>query len=220
MAKETVLNTNLVLVGVELLPETDMIGQFRTDFGPDLRVESGLFARAPGITEPARIMTLGEDRIQLRLHASRSIIGREYPDKSGFAKLARVASRAIELTNSKAPNAFGYNMDLVFEQDSGQPALQYLGNRLYGHLFLDDPGRKVVGGTGKLIISDTAGTWTISAEPRFEDSDTSLVFVSLNLHKQEQRFPDETEINRSLEKIQQEARAFESRLGGVIFDYE
>lgn len=213
MAKETVLNTNLVLVGVELLPEPDMIKQFRADFGPDLRIEAAQFALpAPGITELARTMTLGEDRIQLMLHASRSTIGREYPDDSGFAKLAHVAARAIEITKSDAPIAFGYNMSLVFEQHSGQPAIQYIGNRLFGHLFLDDQERKVVGGTGKLIFTDATGQWTISADPRFDDPDTSLVFVSLNLHKQERRFPDESEIKSALEKIQQEARAFASRL--------
>lgn len=212
MAKETVLNTNLVLLGVELLPKPDMIEQFRTDFGPDLRVEVGLLAGlAPGITEPARTMTLGEDRIQLMLHSSRSTIGREYPDNLGLAKLARVAARAIEITGSDAPNAFGYNMDLVFEQHSGQPAIQYIGNRLFGHMFQDHE-RKVIGGTGKLIIEDPTGRWTISVEPRFDAPDTSLVFVSLNLHKQEKRFPDESEIKNALKEVQQEARNFMNRL--------
>lgn len=213
MTKETVLNTNLVLLGVELLPKPDMIEQFRADFGPDLRVEVGLLAGlAPGITEPARTMTLGEDRIQLMLHASRSTIGREYPDKLGLAKLARVAARTIEITGSDAPNAFGYNMDLVFEQHSGQPAIQYVGNRLFGHMFHEDQGRRVIGGTGKLVIEDSAGRWTISVEPRFDAPDTSLVFVSLNLHKQEKRFPDESEIKNALKEVQQEARNFVNRL--------
>ena len=213
MAKETVLNINLVLVGVELLPEPDMIKHFRADFGPDLRIEAAQFSLpAPGMSELARTMTLGEDRIQLMLHASRSTIGREYPDDLGFSKLAKVAARAIEITGSDAPTAFGYNMSMVFEQHSGQPAIQYIGNRLFGHLFLGDNGRKVVGGTGKLIFEDTTGQWTISVEPRFDDPDTSLVFVSLNLHKQEQRFPDESEIQSALKKIQREAQEFAIRL--------
>lgn len=213
MAKETVLNANLVLVGVNLLPEPDMIKQFQADFGPDLRVDTAQLALpATDITELARTMTLGEDRIQLMLHASRSTIGREYPDHSGFAKLAHVAARAIELTKSHTPNAFGYNMNLVFEQHSGQSAVRYIGSRLFGHLSLGDPARKLVGGTGKLIFADTAGKWTISVEPRFGDPDTSLVFVSVNLHKQERRFPDKSEIDSALNKIQQEAREFVSRL--------
>lgn len=63
-----------------------------------------------------------------------------------------------------------------------------------------------------MIFSDGADQWTISAEPRYGDDRTSRLFLSVNLHKHEQRFPSEDEILTSLEKIQCETLAFMSFL--------
>lgn len=213
MADETVLNINLVLVGVDLLNEPGMVDQFRSDFGPDMSAEVDPVAAAVrGLAEPPRTLTLGKDRIQLMLHATKSAISQEYPEDMAFTKLASVAFRAIELSKSKSPKAIGYNMGWIFEQDSGQPAIQYIGNRLFGTLPLDEPGRRIVGGNGKLIFEDAAGQWIITVEPRFNDPNTSLVFVGLNLHKQQPHFPSESEIKTTLTKVLQEARAFAKRL--------
>lgn len=215
---EDTLNANLVFIGVELLNDMDAFERFRKELAPDLRLEAGLVATndlsvAP---EPSRSLILGRDRLRLTLHASRSTIAREYPDDAGLDRLAEVACRAIEPTKSegKEPRAFGYNMEMVFNQDSGQPAIQYIGSRMFGSLLSEDPERDFVGGTGQLILENADGRWTISIEPRFSDFDTSRVFLSLNLHKQEQRFPDEAEIRTTLEKVQQEALAFMDRLEG------
>ena len=215
---EDTLNANLVLVGVEQLNEPDAVERFRNEVGTDLRLEAGLVANdilaMPG---PSRSLILGRDRIRLTLQASRSTIAREYPDKAGLARLAQATSRAIEFTGlgSQAPQAFGYNMELVFNQDSGQPAIRYIGNRVFGNLSIDEPGRNLIGGVGQLIFADAAGRWTITVEPRSGDPDTSRVFLKLNLHKQEQRFPDESEIQETLEQVQQGAQAFMERLEGV-----
>ena len=58
---------------------------------------------------------------------------------------------------------------------------------------------------GQLIYADADGRRTITVQPRFNDTTTSRVFLSLNLHKQEQRFPDEAEIQTTLKEIQQES---------------
>lgn len=213
-----VLNANLVLVGVELLNEPDAVERFRNELAPDLRLEVGMFVDgATGLPEPSRTLTLGKDRIQLTLHSSRATIAREYPDESGLPRLAQVATRAIELTKleSRLPQAFGYNIELVFDQNSGQPALQYIGNRLFASLPINEPGRYFIGGTGQLIYADADGRRTITVQPRFNYTTTSRVFLSLNLHKQEQRFPDEAEIQTTLKEIQQEAVAFADRLEQV-----
>lgn len=216
---EDTLNANLVLVGVELLNEPDEVERFRNEMATDLRLEVGLIGTndIPVMPEPSRSLILGRDRIRLTLQASRSMIAREYPDDAGLARLAQAASRAIEFTGlgSKMPQAFGYNMELVFSQDSGQPAIRYIGNRVFGSLSIDEPGRNLIGGVGQLIFADAAGRWTITVEPRSGDPDTSRVFLKLNLHKQEQRFPDESEIQETLEQVQQEAQAFMERLEGA-----
>lgn len=207
---EDVLNANLVLVGVELLNDPEKFEQFRHEFASDLRFEVGLVTNGlTGVTEPSRTLVLSRDRIQFTLHASRSTITREYPEETGLAKLARSAALAIDLTDAKGPpQAFGYNMELVFDQDSAQPARQYIGSRLFSRLPVANPGWDLVGGTGRMIFSDGTDQWTISAEPRFGDEATSRLFLSVNLHKYEQRFPSEDEMLASLEKIQRETLAF------------
>lgn len=208
---EDVLSASLVLVGVELLNEAGVVERFRNELAPDLRLEIGMVVNgATGLHEPSRTLTLGKDRIQLTLHGSRSTIAREYPGDMGLARLAEVAARAIELTGSEGivPQAFGYNIELVCDQDSGQPALRYIGNRLFASLPIDEPGRDFVGGTGQLIYADADGQRTITVQPRFNAPDTSRVFLSLNLHKEEQRFPNAAEIQATLSEIQQEALAF------------
>lgn len=212
---EDTLNANLVIVGVELLNEPDAVERFRNEMATDLRLEAGLVANdIMAMPEPSRSLILGRDRIRLILHASRSTIAREYPDKAGLSRLAQAASRAIEFTGlgSQAPQAFGYNMELVFNQDSGQPAIQYIGNRVFGSLSIDEPGRSLIGGIGQLIFADAAGQWTIRVEPRSGDSTTSRIFLGLNLHKEETRLPDEAGILATLEEIQREAQAFMERL--------
>ena len=218
MTLKAVLSTNLVLVGVELLNELDMIERFRADLGPDLRIEFGMVGNVvSGMAERSRILTLSKDRINLILHASRSTIEREYPEEEGFERLAHAAVRAIESTRmgDRVPRAFGYNMELRFDQQSGQPAFQYLGNRLFATQLFDKPGRNLVGGTGTLFSEDAAGRWTITVEPHLNNPDTSMIFLRINLHKQEQRFPDETEIRATLGEIQQEALDFVNLLEGV-----
>ena len=215
---EDVLSANLVLVGVELLNEPKEVERFHNELAPDLRLEVGMAVDVTtGLPEPSRTLTLGKDRIQLTLHASRATIAREYPDDSGLTRLAQVAARAIELTRleGRVPRAFGYNIELVCDQNSGQPALQYIGNRLFASLLIDGPGRDFIGGTGQLIYAGADGKRTITVQPRFNDPATSRVFLSLNLHKQEQRFPDEAEIRTTLREIQQEALAFADRLEQV-----
>ena len=215
MTLKAVLSTNLVLVGVELLNELEMIERFRADLGPDLRLELGMVGNVvSGMAERSRILTLGKDRIKLILHASRSTIEREYPEEVGYARLAHAAVRAVESTEmgGRVPQAFGYNMELIFDQQSGQSALQYLGSRLFANHFFDEPRRNLVGGTGTLFSTDTAGRWTTTVEPHLKDPDTSVIFLQINLHKQEQRFPDETEIQTTLARIQKEALDFVSRL--------
>lgn len=215
---EDVLSANLVLLGVELLNEPRAVERFRSELAPDLRLEVGMVVDSTtGIPAPSRGLTLGRDRIRLTLHTSRSTIAREYPDDLGLTRLAQTAARAIELTGleGRVPQAFGYNIELVFDQDSGQPALQYIGSRLFAALPIDEPGRDFIGGTGQLIYADADGQRTITVQPRFNDPTTSMVFLSLNLHKQERRFPGEGEIQATLREIQQEAQAFADRLEQV-----
>ena len=122
-----------------------------------------------------------------------------------------MAVESTDLVDGK-PQAFGYNIEMVFNQDTGQSAIQYLGERLFDYGRLGKEGWDRVGGRGQLIFTGSTGQWTITVEPRFGEESTSRFFLSLNLHKNEQRLPAKDEITTSLEEIWQEAIDFVERL--------
>ena len=103
-----------------------------------------------GLTEQNRILTLRRERIELNLSPSRSLIAREYPDQADFERLDEVATLAIANTElaDKRPQAFGYNIEMVFEQDTQQPAIYYLGERLFNYQALGKDDWKPLGGRG------------------------------------------------------------------------
>ena len=210
-----VVSANLVLVGIGLLNQPDEVARFGNALNAELRVE---FSHVPnvqaGLTELSRTLTLSRERTVLNLSSSRSMIAREYPEKADLDSLAKVVGQAIACTEigEQQPRAFGYNIEMVFDQDSGQPALQYIGERLFGNQTFGKAGWELAGGTGRLIFTDSASQWTIALQPRLGDSATPRVSLSLNLHKEEQRFPSESEVRVSLNEVWDEATGFMNRL--------
>ena len=212
---QDVVSANLVLVGVGLLNEPGEVEQFRNAIDRDMRMEFGLVANVPsGVTEPSLTLTLNRERIALNLSSSRSTITKEYPEQDDLDLLARVASKAIECTalDGQAPVAFGYNIELIFNQDSGQPALHYIGERLFGRQPLGKVGWNLIGGTGQLIFTDGIRQWKINVGSRPGDAATPRVVLTVNLHEDKRRFPTESEIKASLKEAWNEATEFMTRL--------
>ena len=210
-----VVSANLVLVGVGLLNEPDEVERFRNELDTDLRLEVGLVTNIPsGLTEPSRTLTLSRERIAISLSSSRSTIAREYPDRSDLARLAQIAALAINSTSraDQPIQAFGYNVEMVFDQSSLHPAIRYIGERLFGQQSFGKAGWGLSGGTGQLIFSGDDGQWTITIRPQPGDVATTRVLLALNLHKDEQRLPGASEIKDSLEKAWNEAVSFMNRL--------
>lgn len=214
-ALRNVVSANLVLVGVGLLNEPDEIDRFRSALDTDLRLEAGLVTNIPtGLTEPSRTLTLNRERITLSLSSARSSIAREYPEQSDLAHLAQIAALAIDSTNlvGRVPQAFGYNIEMVFDQSSGQPAIRYIGERLFDQQSFGKVGWSLSGGTGQLIFTGDGCQWTITIRPQPGDAATPRVLLALNLHKDEQRLPAEDEVKSSLVAAWKEAEGFMKRL--------
>ncbi len=215
---DEVVSANLVLVGVNLLKQTEEFERFSRELDVDLvdlRVEVGLITNIPsGQTEQSRTITLDRERISLNMSPSRSSITRAYPSVQDLDRLAKVSALAIESTVliDQVPKAFGYNIEVVFDQDSGQPAIQYIGKRLFGHQSLGEVGWELIGGTGQLVFADAQSRWTINLRPRSDNPDTSKGFMSLNLHRDEQRLPNEEEIRASLIEARTKAIEIINRL--------
>jgi hypothetical protein len=210
-----VVSANLVLVGVGLLNDPDEVERFRNALDIDLRLEVGLVTNIPsGLTEPSRTLTLDRERIALSLSSSRSSIAREYPEQSDLARLAQIAALAISNTSwtAQTPQGFGYNIEMVFDQSSDQPAIRYIGERLFGLQSFGKGGWELSGGSGQLIFTDDGTQWTITIRPQPGDVATTRVLLALNSHQDERRLPNENEIRASLETAWNEAVSFMHRL--------
>ena len=208
-------STNLVLVGLDLIATHDETEQFTKSADLDLRIDLGHAINiASGETEQSRKLTSELDRIVLEISPSRTTITRQYPSRNDLARLSQVIATAISCTNlqCRTPRAFGYNIEMTFEQDSGETALAYLGNRLFRSQPPGNPDWHFVGATARSVFEDVSGQWTIAAEPRANDSTEARVFLNLNFHKTESRLPGEDEINDSLNRIWDEGLAFMNRL--------
>jgi hypothetical protein len=213
-----VLKVDLVLVGIGLIKTPEELSAFRSAVGSDVMTEASLTANIPsGITEPSRSLAMNRERITLDFSPSRSVIRRDYPslgDLGDLARLAQVAWLAISNTDlaDQKPRAFGYNIELIYDQDSGLPAFLYLADRLFASASFVVEGGHLIGGAGRLIFEGGGKRWTIAIEPRFNDNETTRIFLTLNLHRSEQRLPDEKEIYESLQEAWEQACSFVNRL--------
>lgn len=130
-----VLNANVVLAGISLLNTPSELKAFMDGINVDEVVSNAsLQSREPSPNADAeRTFSLGKERITLDISLSRSILGRDYPEWEDLERLAEVAGHAIAKTDllGRSPHAFGYNLELVYTQRSGQPAGRYLAERLF-----------------------------------------------------------------------------------------
>ena len=216
IVNQEVLKTNIVLVGIGLLNEPTQLNAFIESVATDVVVAgAGLSIDIPSnVAEAARTLTLNRDRIALDLSPSRSIIGRDYPSFYGLDRLAEVVGHALAHTDleGRVPRAFGYNIELVYSPNSEIPIPRYLADRLLTKNDLGKEGWELVGGTSKLVFEGDGARWTFAVEPRFNDEAAKRIFLSLNLHRDEQRLPNESEIKDSLGELWTQAHSFATRL--------
>ncbi len=210
-----VIVINFVLVGIELLSTQEQVRAFVDAVEPDVKVEPNRTTNLlSGETEQGKTVAIDRERIAIESFPSRTSISRQYPSRSDLHRFSEVISEALNHTElgERAPRAFGYNMDMVLEQDSGRSALSYLGERILGSEPPGNPDWDFAGATCRAIFSDDSRLWTFNVEPRFNDPNVALVFMSVNLHVSEQRFPSGEEIATSLNSIWEESQHFQDSL--------
>ncbi|MCS1407240.1 MAG: hypothetical protein M2R45_00397 [Verrucomicrobia subdivision 3 bacterium] len=201
-----VLKVNIVFAGIGLLDNPDEINAFSQAVGAEVVTEMPLVP--PGI---GKRVSLQRDRIALEVVPNhRTTIEREYPAEKDLGRLAEVVDYAVSKTDlqEQVPTAFGYNMELVYNQDTKSPALNYLGARLFAEREFGADGWSLIGGAGKLVFDSKAGRWSVQVEPRFNSEEDPRVFLNLNLHKAERRIPDRAEIEQTFQEVWEQAHIF------------
>ena len=213
---EDVLQANLTLVGVRLVNTSDEREAFREGVGTEVVTTEAGLAGSDDVLE--RTHNLSRDRITVVGNPDRTVIVREYPEKSDLERLAQVAAMAIESTNidEHGLRAFGYNIELICESDSKDLALRYLADHLFTPHILRDDKSRLTGGAGRLFYEKSGRRWQARLEPRFNDETTSKIFASLNLHNsgQDLAFPTVDNISDSLTLVWDEVHDLLIRLDG------
>ena len=209
---EDVLQANLVLIGVRLVNTPEEITAFRSGVGTDVTTaEAGLNDKIVDRTH-----VLNRDRIRVTGNPDRSSIAREYPGEADLDRLAEVAGIALASTDlqDQELRAYGYNIELVYDPDSGRRAIEYLSDKLFIPNLLSTEGWILTGGSGQLFFEKDGRIWQARLESRFRDEMTPKIFASLNLHRAEDNlaFPTQNEIQHSLKLLWSEAHSLVNQI--------
>ena len=209
------LNASVVILGVDLIPTPEAVDALRAALQTDMRITNALTPPQPsGEVEQVRSLLLDRDRVEITVQGSRSTVLGQHPDEENLSRLAEIAAIALDISGQTTGNAeaVGYNVELIFEQDSGQPAPRYLGERLFDYSTLEDEAWPLLGGAGRIVFGNSQESRMFTAESRFGEDQTTRVFVSANLQVAGVRIPDEGEVREYLQTIWGDAHRFMERL--------
>lgn len=211
---QDILKANIVLVGIGLLSKPNEEKAFSDAVNTEVVTAGvGLSFGVPTLPpEPGRTLELQRDRISLQLMPGRTAIERAFvsgsEDLDRLADVVGLALKHTHLGNEDVPTAFGYNIELVYDQTTGRSALGYLGAGMFGRSGLTVPNWNLVGGAGRFVFDSQEGRWSIRVEPRFNDEESSRVYLSMNLHKAENRLPSLNEIRATFTDLWTKAQRF------------
>ena len=212
---EDVLQISIVLLGVNLLKTSENVAEFLDQIGTEIvTTDVGL-----GSGTVNRTVAVGRDRIAINSLPDRAVISREYPKRDDIERLAQVAHSAIKLSHLEDTNlkAFGYNIELVYEPTTSEPAILHLSRRLFRENLLRDIGAQLLGGSARLHFEKGGQRWTASFEPRLQDLTAAKVFSSFNVHHENpDGQPTENDIRSSMERLWDEANEIVDLVDGTI----
>ena len=219
---DDVLSVNVVLAGIELLKTAPEVDACSGAIGSEL-IEDGAFIDAFAQMPPVRGRVLRSPRERLLLEVSelRSRVTKEYPAAiDDVALVARVAAQAIANTTVQHPvvSAHGFNFTMVYSPESGEDALRYLGRRIFAPPAFVPEGWSSLGGHGKLKFQDEGREWTISLEPRLQASNTSKVFLGINVHVPEAGVPPEDRMETQLRALWEQAHTLIEAIDANVND--
>ena len=219
---EDVLSLNVVLVGIELLKTAPEVDACSAAIGREL-IQAGAFIDTLAHMPPVRgrVLRSPRERILVEVSELRSRVTKEYPAAiDDVALVARVAAKAIANTSvqESVVSAHGFNFSMVYSPESGEDALRYLGRRIFAPPAFVPEGWSSLGGQGKLQFQDEVRQWTITLEPRLQASNTSKVFVDVNLHVPEAGFPQEEQMETQLRTVWEQAHTLIEAIDANVND--
>ena len=212
---EDLLKVNIVFVGAMLLKTQEQRSIFQQAIGTELLSNSFMIGQiGEGHESGGNILQIPKDRISLECSNFRSIINRDYPSYNSLARLSEVINHCVAASSSDMEpiTSFGFNIALVFNQDSGHPAIKYISDRFLSSKFAGDDRPLFIGGSGKLIFQYPNYKSTYTLEPRRGDLQTQKVFLEINKHFEHDRYPSGESLLQELQSLWCGAHDFVNRI--------
>lgn len=208
-----ILSTNIVLLGINLLESQEKVNAFGKQVKSEVVSETLIASLVPehGDALP-RNLQIPKDRISMQCSPGRATVQKEYPEHDQLERLSDITSYAIQ--NSDLDEglliSFGFNIDMVLELPPERTASRFLADLLFASSPRPVDEWTIIGGTGTLTFQNEEKQWTIRAEPRFGDRESSKVFLSLNLHIDNQSVPNRDKIHDFLQSTWANAHALQT----------
>lgn len=204
------LTASVVLLGVRLLDSNEGVQSFKDSVDAEVDTEQLIPLAAPS---EGQQLTLRKDRITINTVGDRSVVQQEYPTVITLQRLAEVAGVAVSNTkNTSVARGVGYNVELVYDQDSVGTAAGYIADRLFAD-FDRNEGWKITGGRAGIgFVGDDETVWNVVLEPRRQDAFTTKVFLSINLHRNVALVPQREAIAEGLRVAYEAAVKFVNKL--------
>ena len=216
---ETVLQVDTTLAGLQALRDDSEVSAFQEAAGtvvvPEgvglrLTITAGQASPAPG-----RLLRLPRERLVLETSNHWTRVSVEYPanveEVSGVARTVVAACDATALEDA-IPAAFGFNIEMVYDQDSGETAIQYLGRRLLRPPVGLVEGETRFGGSARIVLPEPESRLSVVVEPRHQSLDTAKVFLAMNQHFEGGRVPSADEMMERMGALWNRAHAFATDL--------
>ena len=168
------LGASVVIVGNDLPSVDNLIEELGGISKTDVQVLSGKDGGPD-------VLILDRERIRITILESQLSINREYPSEEDLLPLANISTATLSFLN-RPIKAIGYNVDLVFEQDSGRSAERYLAGKLFKHREFGGKEWPLWGGFGTMVFGNSRRRKSFSVAPWIEGDKTTRVLVEANYH--------------------------------------
>ena len=219
---EDILKLNIVLVGVNLLREERQRKSFQDEVNAELVLTPNLVVTiSSGMQQSSgHIIQLPKDRISIESDPSRTLINKDYPvhkrhsNETDLPRLVEVIDACMKSGGGEDAEitSFGFNISLVFRQDSGKTAFSYIAEKLFSFQLPGNENHPPLGGSGKIAFQLPEYRSTMTIEPRMNDASTQKVFLEINRHFENRNYPSGHNLLQEFESVWEEAESIVARI--------
>lgn len=224
---DSIIDVSFVALQVNLLEEPEQKHQFvmaseaEVDFVPRVDIVA---ADLSGKISGSDRFVLQRERIDVELKPSeqRNTITRKYPENADdLGRLAEIIHFALSLSDRSGSKlgmeiGYGYNIQLVFSQDTHDSSLAYLADKTIDPVLSERIGEDIFGANPTIYFRQDTRYWVVRLEPRYADQQNLKIFMAINYHVGD---PDDT-LPQDVEEIKSDLKTLWDRAHSLVADID